>query len=202
MIFDGISRLMKEESVIMIPKVQRDYAYGRKEEKVEEVLDGILTTMLNAVKENTNVILDFVYGGTFVKKNNESSGLIPLDGQQRLTTLFLLYYYASIVQPNVDDVEYLKKFRYETRQSATEFIEALVGSIRNDIIEAYTEDSKIKDLIEDNPKYLPSYSSDPTITSMLNVLEVIESKYRKAPIDDLWMKLNEQDNIQFYSMAN
>ena len=195
------SRLMKEESVIMIPKVQRDYAYGRKEEKVEEVLDGLLTTMLNAVKENTNVILDFVYGGTFVKKNNESSGLIPLDGQQRLTTLFLLYYYASIVQPNVDDVEYLKKFRYETRQSATEFIEALVGSIRNDIIEAYTEDSKIKDLIEDNPKYLPSYSSDPTITSMLNVLEVIESKFREDPIDDLWMKLNEQDNIQFYSMS-
>lgn len=195
------SRLMKEESVIMIPKVQRDYAYGRKEEKVEEVLDGMLTTMLDAVKGNTNVIFDFVYGGTFVKKNNESSGLIPLDGQQRLTTLFLLHYYASIVQPNVDDVEYLKKFRYETRQSASEFIAALVVSIRKDIIEAYTDGTKIKDLIEDNPKYLPSFSSDPTITSMLNVLEVIESKFREDPIDNLWMKLNERDNIQFYSMS-
>ena len=29
------SRLLNDESVIMIPKVQRDYAYGRKENKVE-----------------------------------------------------------------------------------------------------------------------------------------------------------------------
>ena len=197
------SRLISEESVIMIPKVQRDYAYGRKEQKVEEVLNGMLTSMFNAVKENTNVIFDFVYGGTFVKKNNQSSGLIPLDGQQRLTTLFLLHFYASIIQPNVDvkEVENLKKFRYETRQSATDFIEALVGPIRSDLLTSYNDDVKIKDLIVDNPKYLPSYSADPTISSMLNVLEVIEIKYREEMIDNLWTKLNERDNIQFYSLS-
>ena len=52
------SRLLSEESVIMIPKVQRDYAYGRKEPKVKEVLDGMLTTMFDAVRKNTNVIFD------------------------------------------------------------------------------------------------------------------------------------------------
>ena len=197
------SRLMSEESVIMIPKVQRDYAYGRKEQKVEEVLDGMLTTMFDAIKENSTVIFDFVYGGTFVKKNNESSGLIPLDGQQRLTTLFLLYFYASIVQSDVKpkDVEYLIKFRYETRQSATNFIDALITSIRNDILTSYTDKTYIKDLIVDNPKYLPNYSSDPTITSMLNVLAVIEDKYRKDRIEELWTKLNERDNIQFYFLS-
>lgn len=197
------SRLIKEESVIMIPKVQRDYAYGRKEEKVESVLSGMLTTMFEAVKTNTPVIFDFVYGGTFVKKNNESSGLIPLDGQQRLTTLFLLHFYASLVQPNVetDELEGLKKFRYETRQSATDFTEALIGPIRNDILSKYSIDKKVKSLIEDNPKYLPSYSSDPTIISMLNVIEVIESMYRQDPIDNLWTKLNKEDSIQFYSLS-
>ena len=195
------SRLIAEESVIMIPKVQRDYAYGRKEAKVEEVLDGMLTTMLDAVKNNTNVIFDFVYGGTFVKRNNESSGLIPLDGQQRLTTLFLLHYYASIVQPEVTDIDNLKKFRYETRQSATDFIESLVDTIRTDIIGIYSDDKNIKELIVDNPKYLPSYSSDPTILSMLNVLEVIEKKYREDKIEGLWTKLTENDNIQFYSLS-
>ena len=96
-------RLLEEESVIMIPKVQRDYAYGRDEDKVREILDGMLTTMLDAVANDTDEIFDFVYGGTFIKRNNESSGLIPLDGQQRLTTLFLLHLYASIIQQDVDD---------------------------------------------------------------------------------------------------
>ena len=96
---------MNDESVIMIPKVQRDYAYGRKENKVEEVLDGMLTTMLDAVANNSVEIFDFVYGGSFVKRNDTGAGLIPLDGQQRLTTLFLLHWYASVVQPVVEDGE-------------------------------------------------------------------------------------------------
>ena len=81
-------RLLEEESVIMIPKVQRDYAYGRKEPKAADILDGMLDTILTAIANNTQETLDFVYGGSFVKGNNEDSGLIPLDGQQRLTTLF------------------------------------------------------------------------------------------------------------------
>ncbi len=198
------SRLLKEESVIMIPKVQRDYAYGRQESKVEEILDGMLSTMLTAVQDNKAEIFDFVYGGSYVKKNNESSGLIPLDGQQRLTTLFLLHFYASVIQQNVtsDEVECLKKFRYETRQSATDFCEALVGNIRNDIIK---ENSKgienIKSQVQDNPKYLPSYNSDPTIVSMLNVLDKIETKCKEYEIENLWTKLINQDNIQFYSLS-
>ena len=63
------SRLLNDESVIMIPKVQRDYAYGRKENKVEEVLDGMLTTMLDAVANNSVEIFDFVYGGSFVNSD-------------------------------------------------------------------------------------------------------------------------------------
>ena len=193
----------------MIPKVQRDYAYGRQETKVKEVLDGMLTTMLNAVANDSVEIFDFVYGGSFVKKNDNGAGLIPLDGQQRLTTLFLLHWYASIVQPIVDDqednqlihVDSLLKFRYETRQSATDFLEALVGDIRNDIKPLYSSQKKIKDMILDNPKYLPNYDSDPTIISMLNVLEQIEIKCREYNIDNLWSKLTTRDNIQFYSLS-
>ena len=197
-------RLLDEESVIMIPKVQRDYAYGRKEPKVADVLDGMLNTILTAIANNTQETLDFVYGGSFVKGNNEDSGLIPLDGQQRLTTLFLLYYFASIFQKEVtqEEVKTLLKFRYETRQSATSFIESLVGDIRNDIIMVYDDDTNIRDLIRDNPKYLPSYDADPTIESMLNVLEKIEDKCRNSfQIDKLWTKLNTQDNIRFYALS-
>ena len=201
------ARLLKEETVIMIPKVQRDYAYGRIEPKVIEVLNGMLDTMFHAVRDDKTELFDFVYGGSYVKKSNE--GLIPLDGQQRLTTLFLLHFFASVVQPEIpqnDDsfsVESLKKFRYETRQTATDFCDALVGNIRNEIIPIYNtaEGKPIKELIKNSPKYLPSYDSDPTIVSMLNVLEVIEQKYMANPIEDLWNKLTTRDNIQFYALS-
>lgn len=197
-------RLLNDESVIMIPKVQRDYAYGRQEKKVEEVLDGMLDTMLAAVKNNATEIFDFIYGGSYIRNNNKSIGLIPLDGQQRLTTLFLLHFYASILQKDVQgsDVECLKKFRYETRQSATDFCESLIGGIRTDILSSNADESKcISEIIKDNPKYLPSYESDPTIQSMLNVLNKIEGKCKEYSIHDLWTKLVMRDNIQFYSLS-
>ena len=197
-------RLMDKEAVIIIPKVQRDYAYGRQEEKVQSILNGMLDTMLVAVKENKQEIFDFVYGGSYVKKNDDASGLIPLDGQQRLTTLFLLHFVASVVQPGVssDDVSWLKKFRYETRQSATDFCDALIGEIRDDIIERRAKENlSIRTLIEDNPKYLASYNTDPTISSMLNVIDVIEDKLKDAGIDEIWTALNTQDNILFYSLS-
>ncbi len=195
-------RLLEKESVIMIPKVQRDYAYGRKEDKVAEVLNSMLDTILTAIRDDSVETLDFVYGGSYEKKNNE--GLIPLDGQQRLTTLYLLFFYASISQQNIkkEDVQFLLKFRYETRQSASSFLESLIGEIRDEIIKNYKDDTQITDLIKDSPKYLPNYDSDPTISSMLNVLERIEEKCRNQySIDQLWTKLNERDNVRFYALS-
>ena len=201
-------RLMAEESVVMIPKVQRDYAYGRKETKVEAVLDGMLHTMLDAVKNNEDVIFDFVYGGSYVKSGDDVSGLIPLDGQQRLTTLFLLYFYASLVQHGVtsEDVAWLKKFRYETRQSATDFCETLIDEVRDYLLEGVIDDildgkASLAAEISGHPKYMPSYDSDPTIESMLNVLERIDAIYKANPMPDLWTRLMDGDNIRFYALS-
>jgi len=198
-------QLMKEESAIIIPKVQRDYAYGRREKKAEEILDGMLSSIFEAIKDDREVILDFVYGGAYLKKNGQVAGLIPLDGQQRLTTLFLLYFYASVVESGVgaEDVHWLGKFKYETRQSATEFCTALIGDIRNEIIEQRkTENSdSIRDMIENSPKFRPDYASDPTISSMLNVIEVIEQKSKHYNITELWTKLTNRDNVKFYELT-
>lgn len=206
-------RLMNEEAVVIIPKVQRDYAYGRNEPKAKSILNGMLDKMLDAVGNNTPEIFDFVYGGAYVGNTGntgKSAGLTPLDGQQRLTTIFLLTYYASIYQYGVteEDVEWLKKFRYETRQSASDFCDSLLGDIRSSVLKNYydennkrKEDIKIKDLIIDHYKYLPVYDSDPTIQSMLNVLAVIEDKCRQRNIDDLWTRLTTNDDIQFYHLS-
>ncbi len=196
-------RLIDKESVIMIPKVQRDYAYGRKNPKAEEIVRGLLDKMLNAISKNDVVLLDFVYGGPYVRRNKKNQGLIPLDGQQRLTTLFLLFFYVSLVDPNApDDVSFLKKFRYETRQSATNFCSDLIDHIRPNLRSKTNKGKEhISSLIKNEAKYLPSYDGDPTIQSMLNVLDVIEEMWPSYNLTNAWNYLNERDNIQFYSIS-
>ena len=205
-------QLLDEEKSIIIPKVQRDYAYGRQEEKVQDVLDGMLTSIIEAVRDDSNNILDFVYGGTYVHKSDKKAGLIPLDGQQRLTTLFLLHFYASLLSDEDEnpieqkDVEILTKFRYETRQSATEFCTNLIRNIRPNLIKDYKPKNKsIKALIVDDALYLSTYDSDPTIMSMLNVLDKIEKKCAELGVLSLnpclWKRLMERRNIEFYKLS-
>ena len=205
-------QLLEEENTIIIPKVQRDYAYGREDEKVAEILDGMLTSILEAVRDNKVNILDFVYGGSYVKKNNNVGGLIPLDGQQRLTTLFLLYFYASLLEspgegfPDRKEVGRLAKFRYETRQSATEFCSNLVSGIRDHLLKRYdAKEGPIQERIKDDPLYLSTYDNDPTIISMLNVLDKIEKKCMEMDMTNLspslWRRLMDSDNNQFYTLS-
>lgn len=198
--------LLKKPGDVVIPKVQRDYAYGRPEEKIKEILNGMLGSMIDAVIKNEPVILDFIYGGASVKDSQKSAGLIPLDGQQRLTTLWLLYFYASVLDDiSEDEIEILKKFRYETRESANAFCRDLVNGIRIHILkQGYLskKNTSIIDMIKDDALYRASYDTDPTIVSMINVLKVIENKCRPLSTlnPSLWERLITRRNIKFYEM--
>lgn len=198
-------------NTIVIPKVQRDYVYGREETKVQEVLDGMLDEIFNAVINDKQTVLDFVYGGAYVRKGDNESGVIPLDGQQRLTTLFLLHFFASLLGDEngdtINDVNALLKFRYETRQSATEFCGSLVEGIRNNLIKNnYKPSNKnLKALITDDALYLGTYDNDPTIISMLNVLDKIEQKWVEHNVENLnpclWNRLWNRKNVPFYYLS-
>ena len=73
---------------IEIPLFQRDYAQGRKGAMVERIRTSFLNVLHGAVTGGNAVSLDFVYGDV------ENRTFRPLDGQQRLTTLFLLHWYT------------------------------------------------------------------------------------------------------------
>jgi uncharacterized protein with ParB-like and HNH nuclease domain len=69
---------------IEIPIIQRDYAQGRK--STFEVRELFLQALFDYLEENIpNRDLDFVYGST--EQEGEIEKFIPLDGQQRFTTL-------------------------------------------------------------------------------------------------------------------
>lgn len=167
---------------VVMPIIQRDYAQGR--EGKEELRENFLNSLHSAVMTGEKLELDFVYGD--VRK-----GIFkPLDGQQRLTTLFLLHWYAATKNPSVTNTEnILSKFTYETRTSSREFCNDLVTK---GIV--YDESKIISKLIVDSSWFFLSWKRDPTIQSMLTMLDAIQEKFKNED-ESLWTKLN---NISFH----
>ena len=81
--------IVRRQGDIKIPLIQRDYAQGRPGNKVKDIREKFIKDLYDSVIANRRLNLDFVYGTTDNKR------FIPLDGQQRLTTLFLIHIYLD-----------------------------------------------------------------------------------------------------------
>lgn len=168
---------------IIIPSIQRDYAQGRLDPDATRVRERFLSALYNAVTE-VPITLDFIYGDI-----DENGVLTPLDGQQRLTTLFLLHWYAA-KKASIPKEEYafLKNFSYETRYSARYFCAELVDYTP-------TFDKKLSDEIIDQPWFPLDWKKDSTISSMLIMLDAIDEKFNN--IKNIWDAL-KNNAITFY----
>ena len=149
---------------ILIPIIQRDYAQGRNSIEIMEIRDNFLETIGEKLSKNDNQHLDFIYGSI---KNYK---FIPLDGQQRLTTLYLLYFYFG--KKEQQDINYLSKFTYETRSSSREFCQKLVLADIDFLRDTLSEQ------IKDSHWFLPYWDNDPTIKSMFIMLDSIHNKFK------------------------
>lgn len=131
---------------IEIPIIQRDYAQGREEHKTVRV--NFLLAIKNAILNSKELNLDFIYGNVVNEKHEKLAVFQPLDGQQRLTTLYLLHWYAykKELDDNNEINEILSHFTYETRISSREFCRELVVQPIN----FSNEDKSIKEIIEDS----------------------------------------------------
>ncbi|MDM8555623.1 DUF262 domain-containing protein [Desulfococcaceae bacterium HSG7] len=168
-----------QKTKIKIPIIQRDYAQGRADE--EKVRISFLRTLEEALDGQPKE-LDFIYG------SQEGDSLHPLDGQQRLTTLFLLHWYISTKEKSNDSVERLSKFSYEIRTSSNDFCTKLV----NQGLSIKKSDEKISHTIKDAPWFFLAWEKDPTIRAMLIMLDAIHSKFKEKT--DMWEKLTDGTN--------
>ena len=131
-----------EKYKIQIPVIQRDYAQGRLDKKVKEIRNGFLSSINDTlIEESKPMILDFVYGST----QEDNKLFIPLDGQQRLTTLFLLHWYLATddklsIFRHQESNSFFSKFTYETRISSKDFCNCIVAQNAYSIIETYKDD--------------------------------------------------------------
>ncbi len=176
------------EYTIKIPIVQRDYAQGRDDKKIKTIRFNFLNTIYEMIKnEKATIDLDFVYGSESQELNDNI--LIPLDGQQRLTTLFLLHWYLALKDNKLDESvkHILNKFTYETRISSREFCQKLV----NADIDLF-ENNSLGQTIEDSSWFFSSWKKDSTISSMLVMLNDINDKFKET--DGFFEKLVDEKN--------
>lgn len=179
-------------SKIEIPIIQRDYAQGR--EGKEELRKNFLTALREVVNDKS-MELDFVYGSL------KNKILQPLDGQQRLTTLFLLHWFVAVKENKLDEElkKLLTKFTYETRTSSREFCNDLInkGIDFNKLLETdfYDEEknkpknNELSKSIINSSWFFLSWKRDPTIKSMLTMLDSIQHTFKDKT--DVWDKLNK-----------
>ena len=199
---------------IVIPIIQRDYAQGRRGK--EYIRRSFLKQLGDAVLRGEPILLDFIYGTEFRPMSNGTIEMQPLDGQQRLTTLWLLHWYVAykagkLADPVVADT--LRRFTYETRVSSREFCTQLC-----DLRDVATGEH-IADFITGQTWFFSSWKQDPTIQAMLRMLngtdcegeaddigcDGLEKLFQKQSMEEFatcWERLTRRDApIRFHFLS-
>ena len=183
-----LKELLDKYSVV-IPQLQRDYAQGRDEAK--ELRVRFLSQILHVLRGEGRLNLDFVYGYDKALSPNHHPIFYPLDGQQRLTTLWLLHWYLLPSESEAEECEWLLRFSYHTRSSSTRFCQLLVEY-------AVVDGSRLDvAAIKDQPWYRQSYNADATIAAMLGTLRTIKGLVAPGERAALWERLCHQRALTF-----
>lgn len=181
--------------------VHLDFVYGKKLgienfEALERNKSSIDTLLLSLKKyaENLNIDVDF----NTQQKNSTAAEVItfiPLDGQQRLTTLFLIYWFVANSLQNKKAKEVLQRFKYATRASSKEFLQFLsVSDYHFDFI-----NGNLSERIENHEGFFSKWKKDPTVISMLVVLDKIQKQFLEQQLDaeKVWIKLTKENTVTF-----
>lgn len=178
-----------------------DFIYGkifglRNEEEFarnKSAIEGLLGSIKSYAGSIDLSISDF----KIEAKNNDQGAityLIPLDGQQRLTTLFLIHWYIFSQLKMREELKKLLRFRYKTRKSSESFIQILCN----------TDKIQFKDDLKEEIINLENFSNtwldDATVVSMLNVIQEIHSfckHYTEGDFALINQRLTEEEIIYF-----
>lgn len=188
----SLNDLLKQGKV-RIPKIQRDYAQGRRNHKVDEIRKVFVYSLLLVAKgKRPAAELDFVYG------SNRDGAFEPLDGQQRLTTLFLLHWMLG-AELSVSGDKKHAVFTYETRNTSDEFCNELVQHDAWQFVkEARDKGSKPSEVILKRDWFKYEWKHDPTILSMLVMIDAIYHEMGVVQEDDLKTWRENLEHITFH----
>lgn len=165
---------------IVVPRLKRDFAQGR--DTAKEVRDGFLDALHEALVRPADeaappLNLDFVYGSM---EDNGGKHFLPLDGQQRLTTLLLLHWYLAWRDGGLPEFQAIawdgrhSRFSYAVRPSSEEFFDELVQYVPD---KTPQQTASVKRRIENQHWFYLHWRLDPTIQSALTMLDAIHDRF-------------------------
>ena len=156
---------------IVVPKIQRDYVQGRENKTIEKNREEFVKELIGSLAENKPMSLNFVYGT--IQNGNE---FIPIDGQQRLTTLFLLHLYVLAKKGDIDAIGKLQKqFSYQTRYTTNRFFEEFAKDLPN-----LSKSDDFAQAIRASGWYVTPWDNDPNILSCIVMLGLIHENYKQT----------------------
>lgn len=190
---------------IEIPIIQRDYAQGRS--VAADVRMSFLEALRSALQPGAPALdLDFVYGSV---TTDGARHLSVLDGQQRLTTLFLLHWYLAVREGQLADFRQRwvtpdhsrSRFSYATRPSAAEFFQSLVC---HDLALPFMEGgSPPSALIAGSKWFFDAWRRDPTVGSCLVMLDAIHQVFcAEAPGKYVTLVQSHQVTFHFLNLRD
>lgn len=160
---------------LVIPRLQRPYAQGRQE--VEHIRKAFLKEIFEALSQGRDLKLNFIYGT--LKKNGDFE---VLDGQQRLTTLFLLYTYIHIREkdkfPDCLKNNGKVALRYETRQTTQKFIEKLT-TLTKSTIQKEGDNNTPSTYLKNQIWFTEALRLDSSVQGMIVMLDAIHEQYEQ-----------------------
>lgn len=170
------SKLLDSEhyDYVIIPKIQREYAQGRdsaEDPRAAEVRKNLLASIFDKM-DSEGLDFQIVFGSGEERRkigaDEKCRVFIPIDGQQRLTTLFLLHLYR--------DKRYSQDtprgtFIYDTRRAASDFCMA----ITQNPWAGFPEESPSV-VIKRSTWFQQYWRQDPTVDGMLRMLDDIHWK--------------------------
>ena len=166
---------------VLIPHLQRNYVHGRDDAHAEEVRKHFVKSLdecINGAEMNLGAIYGVCDGTRDV--------LILIDGQQRLTTLWLSAAYAvSTSKGNASQLDLLSKlsrFSYESRPLAAAFCRWLTSGADFEYDTALLQ-------AED------CWGEDPTVHSMITTLRLIHYNFKSKA--DVLLKVLREGKIHF-----
>lgn len=164
---------------IIIPRLQRDYVQGNQRDKIEPFIDFLLA----GLESEAGVDLNYVYG------IEEGNSFIPIDGQQRMTTLWLLrlYLIACVNAASKAKKAMPQSLLYLTREYAHDFCQALTKHADT----LLTPQLEWKDIVR-QPWFVDAWRHDTTVKGCLSTLELIHQKMKNRDASTLLNGFDEK----------
>ncbi|WP_163499776.1 GmrSD restriction endonuclease domain-containing protein [Helicobacter suis] len=172
--------------------LQRDYAQGRQSQA--SIADAFLDALFAVLEGRSEKLhLDLIYG------YEEDKTFKLIDGQQRVTTLWLLHFLLYKRAGQLDTIkDKLKRFSYSTRTSSKNFCKELL-----DKEERFKTDVFPSQTIKQGGTFgkKEDLNNDPTIKAMVFMLDYIYKRLQDKNLESLISRL-ENISLSVINMKN